>query len=162
MPFCHSRLEYLRLRPPRRVIAHSPPPSWIGPGLTSTALSLLYRLFPPQYTYIHASPTRPSFPWLPLFRLPYSDESAPLYGSVPFISHTLSYACAGNVIHIHAVLTTHLCRRESATRRKGNAYRSVLLVRIITFFLSSITYLYRSGLHTDLEACYLYKSSYSN
>lgn len=102
-----SRLEYLRLRPPRRVIAHSPPPSWIGRGLTSTALSLLYRLFPPQYTYIHASPTRPSFPWLPLFRPPYSDESAPLYGSVPFISHTLSYACAGNVIHIHAVLTIY-------------------------------------------------------
>lgn len=32
----------------------------------------MYGLFPFQYTYINASPTRPFIPWLPLFPLPYS------------------------------------------------------------------------------------------
>ena len=115
-------------------------------------LSLLYRLALIQYTYMHASVTRPSIPWLPLFYPPDSDESAPLYGGVLFISHTFSlYARA--MRYTHTLSAPRIYPYGSQQRGdKETRYRNVLLVRIVTLLLSPIIYLYHSGLHTDQES----------
>ena len=83
-------------------------------------LSLLHRLFPPQYIYIHASRTRPTIPRLSLLPLPYSDDAASLYDGVPFISCTFSHACGGNATPIrrrhHAFIKTRVDDKERKKR----------------------------------------------
>ena len=65
-------------------------------------------------------------------------------------------------MRLDAVLSTHLFRREWSRRRgeKKNAFMSVLLVRVLAFFLSPIIYLYRSGL--SHRSRILYDIFYSN
>lgn len=81
-------------------------------------LSFLYRLFPPQYTYIYAPPTRSSIPCFSTSVYPTRTELR-RYMVAFHSSRAFSHACApGNVTRLHAILATHLSRRKSAKRRK--------------------------------------------
>ena len=108
----------------------------------------------PASKYLYLCPSHLNvYPLLLHFRLPYADRAAPLHGGVPFIPRVFPCVRAGNAIRMLVLLATHLSRRESETRRKEKHTRGVLLVHILTFFLSPIICLYRSELHTNEDSC---------
>ena len=76
--------------------------------------------------------------------------------SVHLTSHTFSesHACVGNATLIHAVLTSHLSKGESATRREKRIEKHAS--GQCPYILSPIIYLYRSGRCTDQQSCTIY------
>ena len=76
--------------------------------------------------------------------------------SLHLTSHTFSesHACVGNATLIHAVLTSHLSKGESATRREKRIEKHAS--GQCPYILSPIIYLYRSGRCTDQQSCTIY------
>jgi hypothetical protein len=84
----------------------------------------------------------------------YSEEVAALYNGLPFISRTFFPTCPIRALEMqqaYAPALPRFSRRQSARRRKRDAFRSALLVRVLTFSLSATMCLYRSEWNADKE-----------
>ena len=130
------------------------------PGLTSNVLSLplpTSATSNPIYSYpYHFHRILLSDPYdLPTSVDPHSEETAVLYGGVPFITRTFSHACLarapGDAIRMHSVFNTFFQKPVSGEEKKRHIQERISGSCFFNVFPTRIVYLYHSGGHEEQE-----------